>query len=69
MSIYDEDYDDYEDEPLNDEEAFNRQYYASSNQREHKCQGCGGTFRAYYGRGPLAYCDMCADRIEAGLEF
>ena len=36
---------------------------------EHECQGCGLIFRAQASRGPLGYCDGCADRREQGMEL
>ena len=50
--------DDYQDY-LEDPEAFH-EWHAPGNQTTHE------KFKAHYARGPLAYCDRCADIPEAG---
>ena len=62
--------DDYDDDDyFDDEESFNRQWNDPKNHTQHTCKGCGATFGAHYSRGPLAYCDGCADRIEQGWDI
>lgn len=33
---------------------------------EYTCEGCGEKFRGHQARGPLGYCDSCADIRERG---
>ena len=58
--------DEYDYTPTSEEAEFNRSYYG--NLMEHVCEGCDAKFKAPAMRGPLAYCDSCADIIERGGE-
>ena len=61
----------YEDEDPyayeTEEEQFNREYYG--NLAEHTCNACGCRFKAPAMRGPLGYCDNCADKRERGEDL
>ena len=59
-------YEDYLDR-LEDPEEY-REWHHPKNQATHTCKGCRARFKANKARGPLAYCDRCADLIEQGRE-
>lgn len=44
-------------------------WWAMQPMTEHQCEGCGCTFKGQTVRGPLAYCDGCADKIEMGVDI
>ena len=59
----------YEDEgPQTEEEVEFYRWFHTQNQVTHECEGCGRKFSANACRGPLAYCDGCADKIEMGWD-
>jgi len=51
------------------EEEFEHYWNNPANQVEYTCQACSRKFTGHEARGPLGYCDTCADRIERGEDL
>ena len=61
------DYDFENEQAQGFDNKFERDWHNPRSQAKHTCKGCQTTFHAHNSRGPLAYCDSCADAIESGL--
>ena len=65
--MYDDE--DYFDGYMDPDEEFNAWWNDPKNQVEHTCQACERKFKGHESRGPLAFCETCADKIERGEDL
>lgn len=61
--------DDIRFDSMSPEDRFEYEWNAPQNQVEHVCEACGVTFKANKLRGPLGFCDGCADKRERGEDL